>query len=693
MTPSSSDCVLQATLLGPPSPAAGPSTSSWDPVSARLSCSRLSDSGKDLKCLYLGGTTGRIWWFWGAAPCPHPPPPHCEGTHCSTRSPKSSSTRSCLCQRGRGNPPVATSLSPAVPRGPSISAGLCRQGTAKGGQRSTTSTPASFFAPPALSAPPEALPCSPRGAGSRRPAVGKGPEGSGAGSGIAGGAAAWPQAPAAPSAPPSAAPGGKSPLPPRCKTATISVGETPNPEARGAGGTGPWGFAGGEGAVGVKHLPVGIKLPRCPWVLLPGSQVRPLQRILRIPQLPKPLRHNGGDVRVCRLSPWSPPPPRPRRAPPGWGARMGPTHLELLLGRGAPSPDPAFEGFHLAGRERAEPSPAAAPRCSPPFPLQPPIPTAAPSLELAWACSLWVWPASVRVNWVPGQRHGPGQVGQPPPGGGGEGGGWGDPSRSDGAGAARKHEDEVMHRSPHPTVEKPWVWGGSAQQPPPPKPEQEGDGETTVQPTSTQRGQWGWGRGRAESCRPGLRDAEGHHLAAGAHGAHGEAAAGPWRVGVQAHLGAGRGGLCTHPAPQPWRCPPDVPLGSPVGTAGRQGRRWGHGAGGGHSRAPALPQFPHPRSGAGREAARATRGRASARRPAISVTCPAAAPAISGPVSAQPPPWRGGEPARRGGKRPPVLVWALRWPRPPLPRLGLLNRSPPGGGRAGGGTRGRRDPE
>lgn len=410
LTPSSSDCVLQATLLGPPSPAAGPSTSSWDPVSARLSCSRLSDSGKDLKCLYLGGTTGRILWFWGAAPCPHPPPPHCEGTHCSTRSPKSSSTRSCLCQRGRGNPPVATSLSPAVPRGPSISAGLCRQGTAKGGQRSTTSTPASFFAPPALSAPPEALPCSPRGAGSRRPAVGKGPEGSGAGSGIAGGAAAWPQAPAAPSAPPSAAPGGKSPLPPRCKTATISVGETPNPAARGAGGTGPWGFAGGEGAVGVKHLPVGIKLPRCPWVLLPGSQVRPLQRILRIPQLPKPLRHNGGDVRVCRLGPWSPPPPRPRRAPPGWGARMGPTHLELLLGRGAPSPDPAFEGFHLAGRERAEPSPAAAPhsRCSPPFPLQPP-PWSLPGPA---ACGSGP-PASASTG-CPGSGTAPGRWGSPP---------------------------------------------------------------------------------------------------------------------------------------------------------------------------------------------------------------------------------------------------------------------------------------
>lgn len=240
--------------------------------------------------------------------------------------------------------------------------------------------------------------------------MGKGPEGSGAGSGIAGGAAAWPQAPAAPSAPPSAAPGGKSPLPPRCKTATISVGETPNPAARGAGGTGPWGFAGGEGAVGVKHLPVGIKLPRCPWVLLPGSQVRPLQRILRIPQLPKPLRHNGGDVRVCRLGPWSPPPPRPRRAPPGWGARMGPTHLELLLGRGAPSPDPAFEGFHLAGRERAEPSPAAAPhsRCSPPFPLQPP-PWSLPGPA---ACGSGP-PASASTG-CPGSGTAPGRWGSPP---------------------------------------------------------------------------------------------------------------------------------------------------------------------------------------------------------------------------------------------------------------------------------------
>lgn len=54
LAPSSSDRVLQGTLLGPPSPAVAASTSSWDPLSARLSCSRLSDSGKDLKCWYLG---------------------------------------------------------------------------------------------------------------------------------------------------------------------------------------------------------------------------------------------------------------------------------------------------------------------------------------------------------------------------------------------------------------------------------------------------------------------------------------------------------------------------------------------------------------------------------------------------------------------------------------------------------------
>lgn len=56
--PSSSDRVLQGTLLGPPSPAVGASTSPWDPLSARLSCSRLCDSGKDLKCSYLGGPGG-----------------------------------------------------------------------------------------------------------------------------------------------------------------------------------------------------------------------------------------------------------------------------------------------------------------------------------------------------------------------------------------------------------------------------------------------------------------------------------------------------------------------------------------------------------------------------------------------------------------------------------------------------------
>lgn len=73
MAPSSSDRVLQGTLLGPPSTAAGPSASSGDPLPARLSCSRLSDSGKDLKCLYLGGNHRQELVVSGSRSLPVPP--------------------------------------------------------------------------------------------------------------------------------------------------------------------------------------------------------------------------------------------------------------------------------------------------------------------------------------------------------------------------------------------------------------------------------------------------------------------------------------------------------------------------------------------------------------------------------------------------------------------------------------------
>lgn len=163
--------------------------------------------------------------------------------------------------------------------------------------------------------------------------MGSGLEGSGAGLGVEEGAAAWPQAPAAPSAPPGAAPGGKCLLPLSWKTGSSGVRETLNLQQ---GGQSPSGL----GVVGVRHSPVGIEAPRGLWVLLPGSQVRLLQSILRSLQLPQPLRHNRGRVPTpaCPLLPL---------LIPGLGTGMGLTYLELLPGCRAPCLDPAFEGFHL----------------------------------------------------------------------------------------------------------------------------------------------------------------------------------------------------------------------------------------------------------------------------------------------------------------------------------------------------------
>lgn len=115
--PSSSDCAPLRTPPGPLSPAAVPPASSSAALPVRLSCSRLSDAGSDLRRWYLGGV-GR---FWGAPRALHLP---VRDTHCCSRSPKSSAW-SCLCRRGRGSPtaPLSPTVSP-VPGGPSVTAGL-----------------------------------------------------------------------------------------------------------------------------------------------------------------------------------------------------------------------------------------------------------------------------------------------------------------------------------------------------------------------------------------------------------------------------------------------------------------------------------------------------------------------------------------------------------------------------------------
>ena len=82
--PSSSDCAPLRTPPGPLSPAAVPPASSSAALPVRLSCSRLSDAGSDLRRWYLGGV-GR---FWGAPRALHLP---VRDTHCCSRSPKSSS--------------------------------------------------------------------------------------------------------------------------------------------------------------------------------------------------------------------------------------------------------------------------------------------------------------------------------------------------------------------------------------------------------------------------------------------------------------------------------------------------------------------------------------------------------------------------------------------------------------------------
>lgn len=80
---------------------------------------------------------------------------------------------------------------------------------------------------------------------------------------------------------------------------------------------------------------------------------------------------------------------------------------------------------------------------------------------------------------------------------------------------------------------------------------------------------------------------------------------------------------------------------------------------------------------------RVTWGHASARSPTTSVTCPTAAPTISGTFRHSHLPGVVGTPLGGGGAMAaPGFAAALP---SPFPRLGLLNRSSPGGGRAGPG--------
>lgn len=229
--PSSSDRVLQGILLGLPSPALGPSTSSRDPLSARLSCSRLSDSGKDLKCLYLGETHRQELVGFGDPLFACSPHPH-TGALTAPAGHQNPPLLGAACARGAGaaslSPPRCLPLSPGDPPSAPGSAGHSK----KGSQKHSPPQGAAGCPRPSIFTPPS-LPSSPRDVGSGRPAVGKGLWGSGAWLGAAGGAAPRPPAPAAPSAPPAAAPARKSLLPPPCKTATISAGVTQNPVMRG----------------------------------------------------------------------------------------------------------------------------------------------------------------------------------------------------------------------------------------------------------------------------------------------------------------------------------------------------------------------------------------------------------------------------------------------------------------------------
>lgn len=80
------------------------------------------------------------------------------------------------------------------------------------------------------------------------------------------------------------------------------------------------------------------------------------------------------------------------------------------------------------------------------------------------------------------------------------------------------------------------------------------------------------------------------------------------------------------------------------------------------------------------EVAEVTRGRASARGPAISETCPA----ILGTIGLSHRPDTEGTPPGEGGTVVPRLLWALRCPQPPSIELGPLKRGSPGGGREDG---------
>lgn len=408
MAPSSSDRVLQGTLLGLPSPALGPSTSSRDPLSARLSCSRLSDSGKDLKCLYLGETHRQELVGFGDPLFACSPHPHTRALTAPAGH-QNPPPLGAACARGAGaaslSPPRCLPLSPGDPPSAPGSAGHSK----KGSQKHSLPQAAAGCPRPSIFTPPS-LPSSPRDVGSGRPAVGKGLWGSGAWLGAAGGAAPRPPAPAAPSAPPAAAPARKSLLPPPCKTATISAGVTQNPVMRGLAALWLRALTAGRGTNTNRS---GSKSPESPGCCCRACRYARSSASCASFSF---LNLCGTRVVMSQPGPCHPPAPvpatpQPHRVSPVRGVGKRLTHLELLRGWGVPCPDPVFKGLNLCGEKGLRPPPAAAPH-----------PTS-PRLGPACACSLWVCPASLCVSGVPGvpgQRHDPGQVGQPPLGEEGE---------------------------------------------------------------------------------------------------------------------------------------------------------------------------------------------------------------------------------------------------------------------------------